>query len=153
MSVSFSALKIELQTDPKALGYAPLITVANWIGVAALLNQPGASRETLPRLAVPSAAALCYLDERDMANFTVSQLAFIQAIAASGTLLLKDPLSLTTPPADSVMFTRLKALFPGTTPTGANILALDAYPCSRAESLFGEGVQVTADQCRSAWGG
>lgn len=37
-AAQLTTLKTELQTDPSALGYAPLLAVSDWINLAAVLN-------------------------------------------------------------------------------------------------------------------
>lgn len=138
---SIAALRTEINTDPKALGYATLKARANGPeSVAAKLNERGASAETV---------IVAYLQVEDVVAALVR--AEYDALATAGkdylNVVLRAP---RVKSGDATLRAQLGALFATGTTTRANLLALATRSASRAEALWGEGVAVTDAQASEA---
>lgn len=140
------ALKTEIQTDPKALGYAgkDISTQAN------LINTVGLSHETV---AEHSASGLSLL-----ASLSLPELAANPPNALTQWLLSMVAAVTAAQPVDPAVapFTTLRdALFPAATypTTHAALVALGTRPCARAEALFGAGAVVDSHDITLAMGG
>lgn len=145
----YTTLKSELQTDPKALGYAPNITVGNDQANADLLNKVGASSETLPLARVSTAGALAYMVLSEFLALPTASQQYLAMVCASQELLILDPLQPLNPTTNAWQYTDIYAalttLFPTTTTTGANIAKLVNQPCSRVEALLHtKGISLSA---------
>lgn len=127
------ALRTEIDTDPKALGYATLKAQSNGPeAVAAKLNELGASAETLFKQYVQIED---FLAEVVLTEFT--------ALSTAGKTAVDQFFRGTRIKTGSAnMRTTLGALFP-TGATRTALLALAQRSASRAEALWGEGVRVT----------
>jgi len=138
---SIAALKTEINSDPKALGYAALRAQSNGPqALAVRLNTLGASAETV---------TATYLQVEDVVA------ALVRAEYDALSTAAKDYLNvvLNAPrvkSGDATLRTQLGALFAAGTATRANLLALATRPASRAEALWGEGVSVTDAQAAEA---
>lgn len=122
----YPALKIELDTDPKGLGYVDKTNQE----VAALLNEIGLSGETILKSSVSSEEMLFALDYDDLVGLLVAQLQILTLYTNNGDLDINNVLVQKT----------FKALFGAETPSRANLLALAQQSASRAQVLFGEEV-------------
>jgi hypothetical protein len=135
--MDFAALKTELQTDPAALGYAPLLAVQDWTGLAAKVNALHAGFTIAPGLV----ASYRIVGAIVKAEF--------DALAAAD----KTYLNFIVQPPDvdvsqtSQVRTALGGLFGAGTATRSNLVALASRPGRRAEELFGLDVKVTVEDC------
>ena len=144
MAIDLAALKTELTTDPKALGYS----AADPHGDAAKLNQAGLSAETIePEFvdAMTVQAAVAVADYGALPSDAHRQFwaVLIAASASSGGFPIKD----------TGILAQLTALWSGAANgTGTRIAALQTRPAARAEVLFGENEMVSAPQVTDARG-
>jgi hypothetical protein len=138
--VTIAALRTEIDTDPKALGYATLKLQTNGPeAVAAKLNEVGASAETLFKSYVPLEDMLAEIVFSEYSGWSAAQKTNIDQFLRG--------LRIRTGSAN--MRTTLGALIP----TGASrtaMVALASRSATRAEILFGEGVRVTDQQVAEA---
>lgn len=133
MAIDLVALKNELQTDPTALGYAPMLTKGDDAGPTRLLNTPAGSaffRSDVTMHDIVSAIA-----PADFAALTALQIAKLQLLFAGVSTL------------DASVATNrqiLAAIMTGASaPTLAALVTMAKRAGSRAETLFGVGVAVT----------
>lgn len=139
MPVDPVALKAELETDPKVMGFA---FPDDPVGDAEKLNERGLSGETIEVEFVTTLQAHAAVDLPEFLTLSSGEqnfwLAMIQAAAVEGGFPVKDP----------AVRAQIGGLFrAGPQPvTRAALIALQSRPASRAEVLFGEDVAVSAPQ-------
>jgi hypothetical protein len=140
VALTLTALRTEIDTDPKALGFAALRTQTNAPeALAARLNEPGASAETLFKSYV--------LLEDALAEIVLSE--FNALTAAQKTALDQFFRGVSLKTGSANMRTTLGALFPaGATRTA--LIALASRAASRAEALWGEGTSILQRDVASA---
>ena len=137
MAINVSALKIEINTDPKALGYSAPVRIGDLNRLADLLNTQGAGAGDtvvigntnafqLQQLVVAAEYLALTQAQRDLWNCLITT--GTQSVALSNTLIRNQ----------------IGAIWSATTVTRSNIVSAQLRPASRIEVLFGEG-QV-ADQ-------
>jgi hypothetical protein len=142
----YPALKTEITTDPKALGYAgkDISTQAN------LLNEVGLSQETVANHSATGLSLLASLNLTELSANPPNALAqWLLSMVASVTAT--EPVDPTATP-----FTTLRdELFPTQAypTTHAALVALGQRPASRAEVLFGAGAIVDSHDITLAMGG
>lgn len=155
--MDYAALKTELQSDPTAKGYAPLLQTQEWGQVAALLNARNAGTIRRTRISKqdiveailvtdftalasnPTAAALSS-ERRYLAWLaTLVSLESVRLLNADGT--------------DTPIVANLKAMFPDGSGTRTRLIALAQRTGSRAEtiSLVPEDGVVSADDVMNAY--
>ena len=140
MPVTIAALKTEIDTDPKGLGYATLRTQSNGPeAVATRLNEAGASAETLFKSYVSLEDMLAEIVFSEYSGWSAAQKTNIDQFIR-GTRIKTGSAN---------MRTTLGALIPAGASRTA-LVALAQRPASRAEALFGEGVAVTAQEAAEA---
>lgn len=132
MPVDYAALKDEIQTDPLTLGYAPNVTAGNHVAIADALNLV---RDTIfvKQGIIPTHQlfeAITTADFTALTNAGERRLAMILTMVQVNT-------------AGDNTRAHLLQLFPGATPTHANLIALFDRKGSRAEQLFGAGANIT----------
>lgn len=136
MPIDYSQLKTELQTDPKVIGYAVLITQGNDQAVADLINArsgPGSAsvfrNDVAPREIINAVAS---------ADFT----------AATQIIISKIQLMFQAAPLDCTLANvrgNLQGIFAASTVGTQNaVTAVCSRTGSRAEVLFGAGIVVSA---------
>jgi cytochrome P450 len=138
---TIAALRTELDTDPKGLGYAARRAQSNAPeALAARLNERGASAESVTQT---------YLRVEDVVAALVR--AEYDALSAAGKdylgVVLSAPQVKT---GDATLRAQLGQLFGAGTTTRTNLLALATRSASRAEVLWGEGFAVTDAQAADA---
>jgi hypothetical protein len=131
--VDRTALAAELQADPAALGYAPLIASGADQAIADLLNATRA-RITLPRALVPSWQLVNAIVPSEYAALAQAARDYLTMLAAAGAVQLGGG-----PVRDG-----LAMIFGAGTATRANLMALLDRQGSRTEQLFGDSVTVSA---------
>ena len=140
MPVTIPALRTEIDTDPKALGYATLRTQSNGPeAVAARMNEAGASAETLFKTYVPLEDMLAEIVFSEYSGWSAAQKTNIDQFLR-GTRIKTGSAN---------MRTTLGALIPAGASRTA-LVALASRSATRAEILFGEGVTVTDQQAAEA---
>lgn len=142
MAINYAVLKTEIQTDPSGIGYAPNVASGNDVAVAAQLNEV---RITAPAFAinrgeVSSRLVVNEFDATEFGALTTNQLQQLSIITQFGTVDLGD--------ASTRQI--LGAIFPSGGPTRTSLTALSTRSCSRAEFLFGLGVNVSQSDVAKA---
>jgi len=129
-----ASLKIELDTDPKALGYdTPLDTQ----GVADLLNTPGLSSETIANATVLKDDVLLAIDPDELPNIHVNQMQFIWE-------LLRNKQSVDISQGSGIKALISKVFTAAAAPISRAALdALKERVATRGEVLFGINIVIT----------
>lgn len=154
MAIDYPELKQELETDPRAYGYAAYLQAGDMQGPADLLNlvrtgsnggpaitiRKGALnvKELYESIIVPDMPALSGNPNSSQLSTERQYLAWLTGLAALETVRLLNDDGTNGPVA-----TNLLAMFPAGTGTRTRLIALAQRPGSRAEELFGESVQVS----------
>lgn len=133
-NMDYTILKNEIQTDPKALGYAPNVTSGNDAAIANLLNTVGLSNETVPKEVVNSFEIMSAIVYSEWVVLTSDQKNYLLTIISAGQV----------DPANGNIKTAFGTIFGASTVTRTNLNAIATRPASRAEVLFGRGVAVSA---------
>lgn len=134
MSFTSAALASEINTDPKALGYAaPKASGADG-AVAAILNATYAGVGTVYRRNIaPHEIEEC-LVYAELGSLTVQQWQLFQTVLEAGVI----------DASKATIQNILIGMFPNTTTTYANLVAVAKTPNpTRAEELWGQGTVVT----------
>lgn len=129
--MNYAALKTEVETDPAALGFAPLVAAENWQGCAALLNAPKAGFK-LPIGVQPSYRVVGAVKRSEWDALTAADKNYLTFLIQAGDVDLSA----------SEIRTALGAIFPAGSVSRANLLALVDRSGSRAEELFGAGTII-----------
>lgn len=134
--MDLTALRDELTSDPQALGYT-----GSDVDDAALINEVGASGETVLRQAIPMGEVYAQVEWTD-------EWATLTDVLRDGfrQLTSTDTLDATSPRIQSA----LEAIFGSASATWANIASIATRPASRAEVLFGHGAHVTTSNIADA---
>lgn len=134
MAINISALKVELLTDPKSVGYSASVTVGDLNRLADLLNTRGLGGVSdvvsvgtlnafdLQQLVVGSEYLNLTQPQRDLWNMVITTA--INGIAVSNTLIKGQ----------------ITAVWSAGTTTRTNLVSAQTRAASRAEILGGEGV-------------
>jgi hypothetical protein len=160
MSLDLAALKDEINTNPKALGYASLVTAQNYQGLADMLNvgsdgkAAGPASETLPLDRVKASDAIAFLLRTELQALTAQDREYITNITNTGELVFHHDKAKSAQNLNGTtqLLVELLTIFPSTTVSGATLRALINRPCSRVETLFGAGVRVTHNDVAQALG-
>lgn len=132
--IDYAALKTELQTDPNAYGYAPLIAAGNMQGLADKLNQVRANI-SIPRPDVAPEEVLEAIRATDLrAATTAVQSAYMQSL-----LVLPNLRILKGNGTDARVLTNLMDILTNGSASETRLRALATRTGSRAEQLFGPG--------------
>ncbi len=123
------ALRVELETDPKTLGYSGKDTNE----CAALLNQVGLSGETLPNISVAVSDVLLAIDPDEVSSVHIVKFQLF-GMLMSGSVDLSE---------NSDLEISVKKIFTGCANTLSALDSLRAVSVSRAEKLFGKGITIT----------
>lgn len=140
MAINYTALANEINTDPKALGYAGKSDYE----ISQIMNTPGASAETLFRSYTPVEDIIAAIVRSEY-----------DALAAAGKTYLNEVVlkSAKVKTGDATLRTQIAQLFGAGTQTRTNLTAVASRAASRAEVLFGEDINVTdADVARALRG-
>jgi hypothetical protein len=136
---SLAALTTEINTDPKALGYAALAGNADAIAVRMNTSPEPiatASQEQIYRRTTPSADL--------MAGIVLSEFAALVQANRDYCAMLFSAASVNT--GDANVRTQVGSIFGAATTSRANLVAAAQKNASRAEALWGDGFRVTAQQ-------
>lgn len=157
MAVDPTALKTEIQTDPKGYGYAVRVTANDWEGLATLLNTARAG-EPVRRKDIAPAEIFEVLDMADLpslsGNPTATQLSaerkYLAWLSAIGNLrsirLLNDDGS------NTAALNNLQQIAPAGSGSRTRLMAIATRNGSRIETLFGVGEKVQGADCKAALG-
>ena len=162
MPLTFSALKTELQTDPRAYGYASLLAASNWNAVRDLLNLPrtGAnggpaitirrddvsSSEIFERIDMADMPALSGTPNANLLSIERQRLAWLTGLAAIPLIRITNDDGTNTGAATTIL-----AIFPAGSGTRTRLVALGNRFGSRAEELFGRNLAVSDGDVETAW--
>lgn len=133
MTVNLTDLKAELDTDPKALGYAAHVTSGSTAALARMLNEVGLSGESIDVESVSVDDAKHALDYVEVGSLTADKRGEL-AILLSGVRLKVKNANVRNAFAD---------IFAGGSNSRAALIALQDRSAARAEVLFGMDVVVT----------
>lgn len=143
MAIDYAALKTEIQTDPKALGFAALVTAGNDQGIADKLNQVGASGETIGSGVIPTWRIINATDPTEWAALTAQEKQRYQTLTGAGLL----------DTSNTNVRTAFTSMFAVGTATRTALNGLTTRSAARAEVLFGAGTVITsADVARALRG-
>jgi len=131
MPVNYAQLKTELQTDPTAIGYAPMLSAGDHAGVAAALNLVRQTI-TIRRDILPAHELFECVVTAEYNSLTASEKSRLDTILGMGTVNVKG---------DNTR-SQLSAMFVAGTATRTNMLAIMDRKGSRAEQLFGLSTKV-----------
>lgn len=132
--IDYAALKTELQTDPNAYGYAPLIAAGNMQGLADKLNQVRANI-SIPRPDVAPDEVLEAIRVSDLRSATTA----VQAAYMQSLLVLPNLRILKGNGTDARVLTNLMDILTNGSASETRLRALATRTGSRAEQLFGPG--------------
>lgn len=155
MSLSYTALKTELQTDPLTYGYAALLTAGNHTAICALLNKLRDGTDGKPAIAIKRAdvSASEVMNAIDVADYTsigttptaaqlsterrfLSWLGCVCGVPDGRIRLVNDDNT------DAPAVKNFKAMFAAGTATLTRLTALASRTGTRAEALFGSGTVI-----------
>lgn len=137
MTINYSALKLELNTDPNAYGYAPLIAIGNDQGLADMVNLPRAAI-VMPRPDVNPLEILEAIKVTDFINApNVLYASWFESVTQYPSVrILKENGS------DTRLMTNMMTLLVNGSQSEVRLRALASREGSRAEQLFGVGTQI-----------
>jgi hypothetical protein len=146
--VDIVALKSEISTDPKAIGYAAQITVENDNGVANLINAlTGAGAVTITLQTMTHDAFAMMIAPAVMALGTATA-----ALNTKWTPLLNLVSGITTVHLTPTVFGMVNGLVTDALLTAAAVTAGTTRTGSRAEVLWGEGTVIGWRDVAAAYG-
>lgn len=137
MALTDAALLSELQTDPTAIGYAPLLAAGKYGELVAAINLPRGG-VTVGRTLIPSWEFVNAIAPSEYLTLTQAQRDYLVLVAAAGQVQL----------GGGGVRTALTALFGAGTASRTALVALLDRQASRAEFLFGQA--VTIEDCARA---
>lgn len=133
MAINYTALKTEIQTDPKVLGYAPFVASGSDWQIANLLNTVGASNEKVNQQYVQPRLVVGCIVYTEWATVAVELRQYLQ-------MVLQDQVDVNNVQVKAAF----QAAFAVGSVTRTNITALLNRSASRAEALFGAGTVIAA---------
>lgn len=139
MPFSLSGLKSELQADPSGLGYAALLAGGNHTGCADALNLVRAGI-SINRDLVQAHEIFEQIVPAEFSSLSAIERERIRGILSMGVVDVRG----------SNTRAAFQAAFGAGTTTRSNLTAYLARQGSRAEQLFGSGVQISHDQIAQA---
>lgn len=132
MAINVSALKVEIQTDPKALGYSAPARVGDLNRLADLLNTRGAGAGDTTTVGTTNAFELQQLVvPAEYLALTQAQRDLWDCIITTGTVRISL--------SNTLIRNQIGAVWSAATSTRGNIVATQSRSASRIEVLFGEG--------------
>lgn len=139
-TMTIAALRTEIDTDPKGLGYATLLQASNGPeAVAAKMNEAGASGESLFKATVPVRDILAEMAWSEFTGWSAAVKAGIDQYFRGEMI--------------NTGSATLRASLAAMIPAGASktaMIAKASRSASRAEALWGEGTQVTGAKVAEA---
>lgn len=134
MPVNISALKVELQTDPKALGYSAFVTIRDLNRLVDLINTPGLTNDTVSVAIVTSSDLQVNVVGSEYLGLTAGQRNLWDVIIFTGT----QGIALSNPNVRN----QIGVVWSAATTTRSNLSNLQNRQSSRAEALFGENITI-----------
>lgn len=134
MPVNISALKVELQTDPKALGYSAFVTIRDLNRLVDLINTPGLTNDTVSVAIVTSRDLQVNVIGSEYTGLTAAQRNLWDVIIFTGT----QGIAL----SNANVRNQIGVVWSAATTTRSNLSNLQNRQSSRAEALFGENTNI-----------
>lgn len=134
MPVNISALKVELQTDPKALGYSAFVTIRDLNRLVDLINTRGLTNDTVSVATVTSSDLQVNVVGSEYTGLTAAQRNLWDVIIFTGT----QGIAL----SNANVRNQIGVVWSAATTTRSNLSNLQNRAASRAEVLFGESTVV-----------
>lgn len=131
MAINYVTLKNEINTDPKALGYAG----KSDYDTSVLLNTVGASNETIFTKYLAFEDFVAAIVRADYDALTGLPLAYLNNVLLGPGVRIES--------GNATLRSQIAALFPAGTTTRTNLTNAASRSASRAEVLFGEGTYIT----------
>ena len=142
VAMTLAALKSEILTDPKALGYTALRAQSNGPeAVAAKLNEAGASAETLFKAWLPIEEVIAVIVRAEYDALSAAAKQFFADVLMRGARLKSG---------DANLRASMAGVFASGTATRTSLTALASRSASRAEALWGENVLITPQEVADA---
>ena len=139
MAINYVQLKTELNTDPNAYGYAPLIAIGNDQGLADMLNLPRAAI-VMPR---PDVSPLEILEAIKVTDFIATgNQSILYGSWFESVTQYPSVRILKTDGSDTRLMTNMMTLLVNGSQSEVRLRALASRQGSRAEQLFGVGTSV-----------
>jgi hypothetical protein len=139
MAINYVQLKAELNTDPNAYGYAPLIAIGNDQGLADMLNLPRAAI-VMPR---PDVSPLEILEAIKVTDFIATgNQSILYGSWFESVTQYPSVRILKTDGSDTRLMTNMMTLLVNGSQSEVRLRALASRQGSRAEQLFGVGMSV-----------
>ena len=149
MAAGLSALRIEFLTDPVGIGYGSYVSNGNHNGLVRLINSVSANTGTagsaitvgnifalgLQQAVVAAEYVALNQAQRDLWNAVITTA--VTGISISNTVIRGQ----------------ITTVWSAGTTTRTNLAALQTRLCSRAETLFGEGIVVEPNEATKAVNG
>lgn len=130
MPINYTALATEINTDPKALGYANKSDYE----IAVILNTPGASAETLFKSYTPIEDIVACILRSEYDSLAAAGKTYLNEVVLKGARVKTG---------DATLRTQVAQLFGAGTTTRTNLTNVASRPATRAEILFGENTNVS----------
>jgi hypothetical protein len=125
----YQTLKTEINTDPKALGYAG----KSDYDVSVLMNTPGASAETIFKSYTPIEDVVACLVRAEYDALAAAGKTYLNEVVLKGTKVKTG---------DATLRAQLAALFGAGTTTRTNLTNIASRQAARSEILFGENANI-----------
>jgi hypothetical protein len=139
MTINYAALRTEIQTDPTSRGYAPFVATGSDNGVADLLNVAIVNNKVDTMRVSTDAFVNCVVYTEFIA-LTTQQRDWLKFITGPNVIDMNK----------TTIKTGLTTIFGAATTTRANVIAAQQRDGSRAETLFGVGVYISAEDVATA---
>lgn len=139
MPFTSAQLATEINTDPKALGYAAFVSAHDRAGLAAKLNATYAGVGTVYRNDLKSLEIVGAIVNADVTGFTAAQWARVQVLIAPPVI----------DASNANVRGQFTGIFSGTSLTNLDTVAKKANP-SRAEELWGYKTLITDQDIANA---
>jgi len=133
-TTQLTTLKQELNTDPTARGYAPLLSAVNYQAVADKVNQRILAAGTVAREPMETADLIESIDSGNFNQLTTANATKLGILLSTATVRI----------ASTQVQGLFSALFGAGSVTMTNFAALKTRPASRTEVLFGVGEYADA---------
>lgn len=139
MPINYTQLATEINTDPKALGYAGKSDYA----ISVILNTPGASAETIFKAFTETAEIVAGIVRSEYDALTAANKTFLTDV------ILKAPRIKT---GDANLRSGISGIFGVGTTSRTNLINAASKSATRGEVLFGEGTTIGDQDVAKALG-
>lgn len=143
MTINYTALATELNTDPKALGYKTSGVFKSDYDISLILNTPGASSETIFRAYTDTAEIVAGIVRSEWTALSAADKQFLTEVILTAPKLKTG---------DANLRASVAGVFAAGTTSRTNLTAAASKSASRAEVLFGEGTTIGDQDVAKALG-